>query len=366
MFDRIIIFGIGLIGGSIAKDISMKKIAKEILAYDGNMDNINYALTNNIIDKSYNFDSRIGERDLVIIASPLSSYSTILNSIVKLIDNDAIIVDVGSVKSFVKSDILLNFNKLANNFVPCHPIAGLEKSGIKNSVSDLFKEKKLIITQNSLCSDHKINKIISFWQKLGSNVEVMGDVKHDKIFALTSHLPQLISFHLNQLDQGGEFDDLITTRHVRLQKSDINIWKDIFDLNKVFISKYLVEYKNNIKIVEDCLITENYDKLVSLLQESLEIVNVDNDVKWQNYQDIDELFVISRIFTVSSFLLINDIKSYQNYSGSGFKDFTIILFYLKYYLDSGKLLNILRNNKGYFIDFLCHFHELNLDKLERY
>ncbi len=100
MFNKIIIFGLGLIGGSIAKDIKKNKITNNILAYDLDQSSIKYAINHNIIDGYYNFNDRIIENDLVIIAVPLCSYDDILDKINNLIDKNSLIIDVGSVKSF--------------------------------------------------------------------------------------------------------------------------------------------------------------------------------------------------------------------------------------------------------------------------
>ena len=118
----------------------------------------------------------------------MSSYGYILDKISNLIDGNPLIIDVGSVKSFVKNNLLKKYSaKIRNNFIPCHPIAGLEKSSVQNAISGLFLEKKVIITKNN-------DKIIDFWKNIGSKVEIMKDSDHDDIFALTSHLPSINIF----------------------------------------------------------------------------------------------------------------------------------------------------------------------------
>ncbi len=348
MFDKIIIIGLGLMGSSIAKSCKKNKISNQILASSKDREVLNFALKNNIIDGIYDFDHKISDDDLVIIATPLSAYEEVLYDIIPNIGQKTIITDVGSVKSFIESNLLPKFNILKSNFVSCHPIAGSDKSGIENSIDDLFFDKKLIIIKNDEVSSDKIKKIALFWKKIGSKIQYLTASKHDKIYALTSHLLQKISFLFYFKNQYDIKDDL-TQKHLRLQNSNTDIWKDIFLLNKENISYDFSIFEENLDILISFLKHNKYQEIIFNFHqidfsfvEAKEIVNHEQDI------------ILTRIILTSCCLLISDIDDYKDYFGSGFEDFTKIMSYLKYLLSNEELLiELLVKNKRYILDNLA-------------
>lgn len=297
LFDKIIIIGLGLMGGSIAKASKKNNISKQILGFDPNKTGENLALDHHIIDQLYRFDQQLSNKDLIVIAAPLSQYQKILK---QLPSNNSLIIDIGSLKNFIFTDNLLCDH--ANNFIPCHPIAGSEKSGVINSDADLFVGKKVIITQNQTIKPDNIKKITEFWQKIGANVDFMDDHHHDKVFALVSHLPQLLSFIAQE---SYPTNNAILSQHFRLQGSNREIWQEIFSLNRENIRYYLDHY-------------------INILDQFLDNLTLGNLAM----ADCDDL-ILRRLILVTAFLKLPDIQSFQEYSGSGFKDFSAIATYLK-------------------------------------
>ena len=175
------------------------------------------------------------DSDLTIIASPLSSYEIIFKKLAERI-NGSILIDVGSLKFCAVNWAKNILNDKSANFVACHPIAGSDKSGISNSNSELLLGKKVIITPTAINSQNDIKKVELFWQKIGSEVELLDDKEHDKIFALVSHLPQFLSFIAQENFKNG---DAILNQHFRLQNSNPKIWQEIFLLNQDNIRYYL-------------------------------------------------------------------------------------------------------------------------------
>ncbi|MFT6077758.1 MAG: prephenate dehydrogenase [Myxococcota bacterium] len=292
LFKNIIVIGLGLMGGSIAKACRKYGASEHILGFDIDEKQSDFALENKIIDGIYDF-SQLSDNDLIIICSSLLSYENILQDIKVKITSQTLIIDIGSLQEFssnVSTEILQEKSK---NFIACHPIAGSEKSGVQNSDADLFLDKKTIISSSAINDKNSIDKIQHFWKKIGSKTEFIDSKKHDKIFALVSHLPQFLAFLAKEDFQN--CDDEILNRHFRLQNSNLQIWQEIFHLNRDYIEYYLQFYLKNI------------DKILGAFKE-------------EEYQGLRS----RRSILVSCLLNIPDIKNFQKYAGSGFKDFTAI------------------------------------------
>jgi prephenate dehydrogenase len=352
MFNKIIIFGLGLIGGSIAKSIKLNNICKEIQAFDTDKESLNLAIDNKIIHTIFDYKQKLHEDDLVIISGPLTSYNKIVRNLLPILHEKTTMIDVGSVKSFINVEVFSILGDFAKNFVPCHPIAGLEKSGLKSAKNDLFVNKKIIITKHKSLKQNSINNIEFFWKKIGGNVEFMSCEEHDKIFALTSHLPQLISYDLKKLNLNINYIDEIITKHLRLENSNIKIWQEIFILNKENIDNFLSKYRVNLILLKNYIINNEQFRLFLFLEK----IAKKHSLKKVNYNKnnlILEKNVFCRILAITAYLEISDLKFYSKYKGSGFEDFTIIINYLNCFLkNKEEFNNFIDQNKEELIGFL--------------
>jgi len=291
LFNKINIIGLGLIGGSIAKSCQKHKISKLVVGFDIDKSTTDLALANNVVDELYDFESEISDKDLTIIASPLLSYEKIFQKLVGKINN-SILIDIGSLKLCAIDWAKSILKDKSIKFIACHPIAGSDKSGVFNADSGLFVDKKAIITPVAINSQNDIKKVELFWQKIGSNVEIIDAREHDKIFALVSHLPQFLAFVAQETFQNG--GDEILNKHFRLQNSNPKIWQEIFTLNQDNIKYYLGFY---------------LEEISKLIQKP----------------DIQEGLISRRIALASCFLNLPDIEKFKSFAGSGFKDFTGIV-----------------------------------------
>lgn len=333
MFNKVIVIGLGLIGGSIAKACKNNHIAPRIAGLDISKISENWAVSNQIIDEIYDFNQKISDDDLVIIATPLSFYEEILRKISTHLGEKTLVVDIGSLKDFVLSLSEKILQNKAKNFVACHPISGSEKSGIVNSDGNLFLGRKVIITKSKNFNQDAVKKAELFWSKIGSSPEFLDSKKHDKIFALVSHLPQFLAFvALEDYNNGA---NEILNKHFRLQNSNPKIWQEIFSLNRENIEYYLQFYLQNLdKLVEDI----KDAKLASFLDyhthkwarnestgnsvTKLSLSSSQEDKASTTIQNDDVL--LKRLLLVICFLNLPDIEKFQNYGGNGFKDFTSI------------------------------------------
>ena len=265
MFKKLLIIGCGLIGSSILRGSINKKISKKIFIYEKSKKNISKIKKINskvIILKK--LDKKISDIDFVILSTPMSQYERAIPHLNKFLNKKSIITDVGS----TKQNILNLKNKKLNkslDWILSHPIAGSEVSGPEFGSKNLFLNKWCIIVNDK--NQNKVKKVVRFWKKLGSNVIFMGPSEHDKIFAVTSHLPHLIAYNLIKTAQDFQkkqkkniikFSAGGLRDFSRTAASNEIMWRDVFFNNKenmintinMFI-KNLKVFKKNIKNLED-------------------------------------------------------------------------------------------------------------------
>ena len=278
---NIVIIGLGLIGGSIAKSLSVIDKVK-IKAFDMNKDSINNALENGSIHGAIHSLEELKNKEfnnsIIIIATPPSAVVNVLKSISFLFNSTATITDTTSTKSLL--DQCLKEFDFPNNVIFSHPVAGSHLSGEINSIIDLFHGKSVILSHHHSVSQLHFDKVTDLWNKLGSKVTVI-DVKiHDEIFAYTSHLPHAVSYALlrtlRELDQknlsvfsGGGLGEFL-----RLASSSTQMWADVFSINKKNVVMAIDDLIENLNLLKNDI--ENNPKDLQLLLEELKIFKEEN------------------------------------------------------------------------------------------
>ena len=254
---KIIIIGLGLIGGSIAKTLSSSN-DYEILAFDSDQKSIKNALDNQSILGSLNsvndLESVEYANSLVIISTPPNVTNNILKSLDFLFNSSLTITDTTSSKSSLNKT-LQEFH-FPENFIFSHPIAGSHLSGEENSVANLFDGKSTILSYHDSVTSKHVDRVKSLWGKLGSNIVVLDAEMHDQIFAYTSHLPHLVAYALLNTLKGLEQDDLSNFsggglgEFLRLVSSSPEMWADIFSMNKKNITLAIDDLMNSLSILK--------------------------------------------------------------------------------------------------------------------
>ena len=262
MFERILIIGMGLIGSSIARAIKKYNISQEIYGLDSNENVLEKSAELQILsESSKNIEELDKQVDLIIICSPLGTYKDIFSSLNKFVKKETLVTDVGSTKISVIND----FKKYCNNenikFVPGHPIAGLEKSGPEYGFAELFENRFCILTP--LDKDNEVTtKIKSFWEKVGMKVEIMNPEYHDRVLAMTSHLPQLIAYSIvftaNELEDHLKSEVLKYSAagfrdFTRLAGSDPIMWRDIYSKNKDAVIEMLGRFTEDLTTLQKAI-----------------------------------------------------------------------------------------------------------------
>ena len=255
MFKKILIIGCGLIGSSILKSSIKNKISKNIYIYEKSKKNKKIIKKKNRgIKFINNLNRNIEDIDFIIICTPMSEYNLIFSKLNKLVFKNSIITEVGSTKRN-----LIKFTK-NKNLILSHPIAGSEVSGPKFGNKDLFKNKWCILINKG--EKKKIKLVKKFWQKLGSKIILMNVNEHDKIFAITSHLPHLIAYNLIKTAQ--DFQK-IEKRNVikysagglrdfsRTAASNEVMWRDIFFSNKDNMINSINKFIQNLNLIKSSI-----------------------------------------------------------------------------------------------------------------
>ncbi len=279
MFNKISIIGCGLIGSSILRAVEEKKLATKISVYDKSSKVVDYLKKNFSVEICANISDVVKDSDLVVIASPLSSYKEILLSIHTSLKENVILTDTGSAKKEVNK-IVSNLNLKNVNWIASHPIAGTEYSGPEAGFASLFKNRWCIISADKEVAEDKIKSLENFWSKLGSKTKLMTFEDHDYVLSLTSHLPHAVAYSIvkTAINKEDKFkDDVIQYSagglrdFTRIAASDPLMWKDIFIDNSVNILKVLDNYSKNLNEIKDAIKNKDSKKLLEIFSSTKKV-----------------------------------------------------------------------------------------------
>lgn len=263
---NIYIVGVGLIGGSIAKDV--KSLNPEITIYgiDNNEEHLNEALALNIIDFKANLDD-LKHADSVILSIPVDAAVLLLPKILDLVNEDTLVMESGSTKVAI-CEAVENHPK-RRNFLATHPIAGTEFSGPSAALLGLFKGKTNIICEVEKTAFKLQERALAIFNIMGMRIRYMNPEAHDKHIAYVSHLSHISSFMLGKtvIEKEKNERDIFDmagsgfASTVRLAKSSPDMWTPIFKQNKINIIETLEEYIQNLAAFKDYLESDNFEEI---------------------------------------------------------------------------------------------------------
>jgi len=272
VFNKVCIIGLGLIGGSIGLSLKRLNSSSQIVGYAKTKSTLKRALERGLVDKvEENLINAVNDADFVILATPLSMFKSIIDEISPFLKEGCIISDTGSAKLSVIKE-LKNIIPRNIEFVPGHPIAGTEESGPDSGFAELFDNRWCILTPTEANTSNAIHLVKKFWESLGSKVEIMEPSHHDKVLAITSHIPHLIAFNIvgtaNNLANvtekevvkysAGGFRDF-----TRIAASDPKMWSDIFTYNSDAVLEMLELFSNDLAKLKDAVRKKDSDLLFS-------------------------------------------------------------------------------------------------------
>lgn len=239
LFSRVAIIGLGLIGSSLARALRQHDLCETIVGCARSKDTLEKGLRLGLIDEGLlDPGEAVDQADLVFLSMPLGATEAIFQAIKLHLNPNTVVTDAGSVKGSVLKSALNVFGEVPPNFVPGHPIAGSEKSGVEAGFAELFKDHKVILTPLGNTKREAIDKVSHMWTAVGSEVLLMDAHHHDRVLAATSHLPHLLAYSLvDTLAKDSENMEIFRYAaggfrdFSRIASSDPTMWHDIFNAN---------------------------------------------------------------------------------------------------------------------------------------
>jgi cyclohexadieny/prephenate dehydrogenase len=296
MFKKICIIGCGLIGSSIARAVKKNNLAEKIVSSNRSEATNKKVIDLKIVDDSNSDPKKMVEgSDLIIIATPLSSYADVILNIKDSFKTNCILTDVGSVKENIINLVEKKIPKDIS-WIPSHPIAGTEESGPESGFAELFKNRWCILTPSKSAKEEDITTLKNFWEKLGSKTDIMQSNQHDYILSITSHMPHLIAYNivntsLNAQDE--KQSDLVKYSagglrdFTRIAASNPIMWRDIFIQNKKNTSQMIDKFIVNLEDLKKAIENEDEKKLEQIFIKTKKIrkhiVEAGQDVEKPNF-----------------------------------------------------------------------------------
>ncbi|WP_180158734.1 bifunctional prephenate dehydrogenase/3-phosphoshikimate 1-carboxyvinyltransferase [Acinetobacter sp. YH01026] len=274
LFEKVAFIGLGLIGSSLARVMLAENLSRHIVASTRSEKTLQDALELGLIEQGFNNPvDAVQGADLVVLALPVQATEKVLRLIQPHLADNVILTDVGSTKGSVVAAAKAVFGEhLPAGFVPGHPIAGAEHTGVHAGKVDLFANHKVILTPLPSSAPWAVNKLIQMWESAKAEVICMDVEKHDEVLAYTSHLPHLMAFNLVEQLANRE-DNLDIFRYAaggfrdfsRIAASDPQMWHDIFFANKTALLKAVDGFESQLAIIRQLIEQEDSHALMGLL-----------------------------------------------------------------------------------------------------
>jgi len=261
LVERLVVVGLGLIGGSFAKGLRARGVCREVVGVDLDAQARRLAVELGVVDRcEEQLAAACQGADVIMLAVPILAMERVLAELAKLDLGDAILTDAGSAKGNVVRAADAVFGGLPTRFVPGHPIAGSEQSGVEAANGELFKRHKVILTPLPQTDALALQRVDQLWRELGADVEHMQVEHHDQVLAATSHLPHLLAFGLvDSLAKRNENLEIFRYAaggfrdFTRIAGSDPVMWHDIFLANREAVLRTLDVFRDDLDALRDAV-----------------------------------------------------------------------------------------------------------------
>lgn len=359
--QTITVIGLGLMGSSLAMALKASGAIENVVGYARSANTVKTALDLNLIDKgSCELKVAVKDADIVVLCTPPSTYSNIVKEITPVLKDNAILTDIGSVKHNPSWQILSILpEKKKPYFVPAHPIAGSERSGIEAKDPNLYQGKQVIITPGPITDKQAVATVEKMWEACGAITTEMDANKHDEIYASVSHAVQLLIYAtitcidhygneaMSQIAQNANQEFM---KFTRIGGSNPLMWSGIFHANKSYLLQQVTTLNQTLSNLRDLL--ESKPVLVSerIRNAAQKRQSWKNEKAYQNKtlfsDEITDTMILLAPKIIATALVEN--TEYMDYAGSGFSDATAPLLCI-----NGDLEPLLQSNKETLIDFLA-------------
>ena len=272
MISRLAIIGVGLIGGSLARALRQAGAVAEIVGAGRDAAHLQRAQALGVIDR---YETDMGQAvrgaDVVLLAVPVGAMEAVMRAIAPALDADVVLTDAGSTKGSVIEAARRVFGELPSGFVPGHPIAGTENSGVEASFAELYRGRRVILTPTPNSSPEAVARVRAMWQASGAEVLEMAVEHHDRVLAATSHLPHLLAFSLvDTLAKMDEKEEIFAYAaggfrdFTRIASSDPQMWRDICVHNEPALLAMLDRFEADLRNLREAIARDNGDYLLEV------------------------------------------------------------------------------------------------------
>jgi len=259
--ERLGLIGVGLIGGSLALALRKAGVVGEIIGCGRNPVHLETAKRLGVIDRGETDPAAaVQGADMVVLAVPLGAMREIMEAIRPVLEPETVLTDVGSAKTSVIRAARAVFDTLPPGFVPGHPIAGTEKSGVEAAFPELFRRRRVILTPVPESAEKAVSRVQSMWEACGAQVVSMAPEHHDEVLAATSHLPHMLAYALvdtlARRDDSQEIFDFAAggfRDFTRIASSDPRMWHDICLANHDALVKMLEAFSDDLRLLADAV-----------------------------------------------------------------------------------------------------------------
>ena len=260
-FGKVVVFGVGLIGGSFALALKAAGQVEEVVGFGRSLSTLKQALDLGIIDRvGANAGQEVADADLVLLATPVGQMAEIMERIAPYLGPETLVTDGGSTKEDVTNAARFHFGGKIGQFVAGHPIAGAENSGATAARADLYREKKVVLTPVAENPVLAVARVRSAWEWCGAEVHQLAPAEHDRIFAAVSHLPHLLSFALvHELavrEDSAQYFNFAASGFrdfTRIAASHPEMWRDICLANRQALLGELDRYRGELDTLRGAL-----------------------------------------------------------------------------------------------------------------
>ncbi len=279
LFKKIVVFGVGLIGGSFALALRRANAVGEVVGFGRSAATLEQARQLGIIDRIGSDEAaEVRDADLVLLATPVGQMADIMARIAPHLGRHTLVTDGGSTKGDVVAAARANMGGRIAQFVPAHPIAGAEKSGAAAAMADLYQGKKVVLTPLPENPKESVARVRKAWELCGANVSELTAEQHDAVFAAVSHLPHLLSFALvHDLAQRGDRELLLSFAasgfrdFTRIAASSPEMWRDICLANRDALMNELQQYASELHVLFRALEDRDAAKLEQVFSEARKV-----------------------------------------------------------------------------------------------
>jgi len=276
---KIVIFGVGLIGGSFALALRKANAVGEVAGFGRGIASLEEAKQLGILDRIGDDLAReVADADLILLATPVAQMAELFARIAPHLGPNTLLTDGGSTKGDVVAAARANLGDKISQFIPAHPIAGTEKSGPSAAFAELYQGKKVVLTPLPENSAEAVARVRSAWESCGAMVSELTPQRHDEVFAAVSHLPHLLSFALvHDLAQRDNRDQLLSFAasgfrdFTRIAASSPEMWRDICLANRTAMLAELALYMNELNVIQQALADSDAAKIEEIFSLAREV-----------------------------------------------------------------------------------------------